>query len=581
MQTVRSLLQLLLLSAAISSHAADFEYRVNIEAPQRLQALLNEHLRIVALRDKPEMNIEQLRRVYRQTPEAIAKLLATEGYFEPKIDSSLEQRGSRWIASFEVDPGDPALVTKVDIRFSGHLATVSERNDRLRERLLENWRLTPGTRFRQDEWEAAKRTLLQPLLNERFPGARLAESEARVDVPERSVSIAIDVDSGPVFTFGALEIEGLQRYSPNVVQRLNPITPGQEYSHAKLLDFQQALQETGYFASAVVSIEPDPARPQNIPVRVVVNEARARRASIGLGYSTDAGARVTTEYQHANVFGRGWRWSSALRVEALRQTLEGELRFPRTRQRFDDRLGARYQHQDIQGETVRKSSVTATRARTRGRIETALSLTYQHEERTVAGAEGDRSNALVANYSWTQRKIDSLIFPTRGHVINLQAGGAPQALPDSTSFVRAYARGNYFRPVGEDGLLVLRSELGLVGAKTRRHIPSDYLFRAGGDTSVRGYAYQSLGVREGDAIVGGRTLAVGSIEYDHYFTDNWGGAIFYDVGGASDTPKDLELNHGFGVGARWKSPIGPLNVDVAYGQQVRKVRLHFSVGLAF
>jgi translocation and assembly module TamA len=118
-------------------------------------------------------------------------------------------------------------------------------------------------------------------------------------------------------------------------------------------------------------------------------------------------------------------------------------------------------------------------------------------------------------------------------------------------------------------------------AQARTGIPSVFLFRTGGDQSVRGYAFESLGVPLGDAIVGGRYLAVASAEYTHWVTDTLGAAAFVDVGDAFDRPKKFDAAFGIGIGVRYKSPIGPVRADVAYGERTGKIRLHFSVGYSF
>jgi translocation and assembly module TamA len=135
--------------------------------------------------------------------------------------------------------------------------------------------------------------------------------------------------------------------------------------------------------------------------------------------------------------------------------------------------------------------------------------------------------------------------------------------------------------MGTSGTLILKGEAGAVLSSDKVGVPSTFLFRAGGDQSVRGYGYQQLGVREGDAIVGGRYLLTGGAEYQYWFRPPWGVAFFVDAGNAADKVKDLKPEYGYGVGARWRSPVGPINVDVAYGQAVRKVRLNFSLGLTF
>jgi translocation and assembly module TamA len=66
-----------------------------------------------------------------------------------------------------------------------------------------------------------------------------------------------------------------------------------------------------------------------------------------------------------------------------------------------------------------------------------------------------------------------------------------------------------------------------------------------------------------------------------WIADSWGIAAFVDAGNAADRGSDLKPVYGYGVGARLRTPIGPMRLDVAYGEATRTVRLHLSVGLAF
>jgi len=97
---------------------------------------------------------------------------------------------------------------------------------------------------------------------------------------------------------------------------------------------------------------------------------------------------------------------------------------------------------------------------------------------------------------------------------------------------------------------------------------------------VRGFAYQSLGVIYGGAVVDGRVMATGSAEYTHWF-GNWGVALFSDAGGAADVAPDLRMSLGYGIGARWRSPVGPLALDLARGKGQPDLRVHFSIAVAF
>ena len=111
-------------------------------------------------------------------------------------------------------------------------------------------------------------------------------------------------------------------------------------------------------------------------------------------------------------------------------------------------------------------------------------------------------------------------------------------------------------------------------------VPDDFGFRTGGARSIRGYKYQSIGLKRNSAIVGAPAMVVGSVEYDHYFNERWGMGVFVDAGDAAKSFGDMSLAVGYGVGARAHAGRA-LVLDVAYGQRDRSLRLHFSLGIAF
>lgn len=581
MPLTRVVLIAFLMWLPIGALAEAFTYAVEINAPEAHRKLLEEHLEIFKWRDNPRMNAERLRLLVRQTPDNIRDLLETEGFYSPVIGSSLEERPGSWLARFTVQPGEPVLVARFEVEVRGAFADGSEQNAARLQEMRERWPLRPGKVFRQDEWEAAKRGALQALLIERYPAARVEFSQATVNPETREAFLQVTLESGPPFTFGATEVSGLKRYPRSIVDRLNPAEQGSPYSQARLLDFQARLQDSPYFSSALVSLEADPAQPENVPVRVEVEEKPSRKVGFGIGASTNTGARGQVEYQHLDFMDRAWRLTTLLKLESKKQLLNAEVQFPRTRQGYRDSVSAFSARDNIENEVTTRVGVGAHRSRVVGKIETVLAVQYQTEQQRVPGVPDDNRQALAVNYGWTRRDVDNLLYPTRGHLVNAQIGGAAKALLSDQDFVRGYARLLYFYPVGKNGTLLLRGEMGATLAQSRQGIPSDFLFRAGGDQSVRGYAYQSLGVKEGDAVVGGRYLGVASAEYVHWLQPAWGAAVFYDVGTAADEPGEFKPVQGFGAGARWKSPVGPLNLDVAYGRETSEYRLHFSVGFAF
>ncbi len=574
------LLAVLLLCPALV-RAEAFQYTIEMDVPQQYRELLQRNLEIYRWQNNPRMNADQLQRLFKRTPDEIRALISSEGFFSPRIESGLAEKSGVWVARFSVAPGEPARVSSLTLRVEGPFADGSSENAARLTQMREQWPLNPGAVFRQQDWEAAKRGALQKLLIERYPSAGISFSQATVDPETNQVALEVALDSGPAFTFGGLEVSGLKRYPRSIVERLSAIEPGAPYAQSKLLDFQQRLQDSLYFSSAQVTAETDPAHPERVPVRVEVTENPSRKLGFGVGVSTNTGARAQIDYRDLNFFDRAWRLSSALKLETKKQGLNGEVQFPLTEAGYRDSINALLERTDIEGEVTRKIGIGAKRSRVTGKIETALAMQYQAERQDVAGAESKLNKALTLNYSWTKRDVDNLLYPTRGYLFNAQVGGGAKALLSDQDFGRGYGRLVYFHPLGARDSLILRVEAGMVAAASRDGIPSDFLFRTGGDQSVRGYAYQSLGLKQGTAVVGGRYLGVASAEYVHWVMPKWGAALFFDAGNAVDEVKEFKAVQGYGAGVRWKSPVGPLNFDIAYGRDVEQLRLHFSVGFTF
>lgn len=569
------------LLASLDPAQAAPAYVVSLQVPQAQRPLLEKHLDLFRWRDSERMDEAQLRRLVSQAPAQVRTFLATEGFYSPQVEARLEQIGGEWRVNLTVQPGDPVRVGQVDLHVAGPFDNGSADSRARLDKLRADWPLRSGAVFRHTDWESAKRASLRSLLLDRYPAANVSTSQATVDPERKSAALFLTLDSGPAFSYGAMRIEGLRRYPASVVERINPIHPGEPYTQAKLLELQSRLQDSPYFASASVHMDIDPAHPDAVPVQVQVVENKARTLGLGIGASTDTGPRAQVSYRDLNLLGRAWRLSGTLKVAQKEQTLGGELQFPQTGAGYQNSLTAGLTRTDVEGEVTRTLTLGAKRSRLHGKIETSQGLSYTREQQDVAGAPGDHSAALVASWSWTRRDVDSLLYPTRGTLFNVQANAAHQGLLSDQSFVRGYGKATWFHPLGDKGQLILRGELGAVAADNRDGIPSDYLFRTGGDQTVRGYAYQSLGVPEGDAIVGGRWLAVASVEYVYWLRPQWGAAVFVDAGDAADQFVDLDPVLGYGLGARWKSPIGLLGLDVARGQETDETRLHFSVGYSF
>ena len=575
-------LVLLLSSASLQAAAAvaaQPALDVQLDAPEQVRELLERHVRVLRSEELvlPEAAADRSA-MARRTRREVGQLLATEGYFSPTIRIDRSEAGL-WL--LKVEPGPRTMVESVSIVFEGQVISPEEVGgsaylDQLRAR----WSLAVGQPFRQGDWDGAKQGLLDAVSARSYAAARILDSRAEID-PEKAVArLSITLDSGPAFYLGELQVSGLQELPADLVQRYSQLRVGEPYDREALLAFQTGLQNTPHFASVIVDIDRDPALAAAVPVRVQVAEAQPKYLGFGAGVSSNTGFRVEANYRDVNLLHRGWELSTGLRLEQRRQSAYADVFLPPAG-RDRDSFGALVDRSDLEGLRVTSQALGVARNTVRGDIETQLALRLQHERLQPDGAQESSHNTLTANWTWIRRKVDDLLDPTHGLVLEFQLGGGAAIALADRDFVRLYGRAVRYQPVGERDVFILRAEAGATLADSREGIPQDFLFRTGGAQSVRGYAYQSLGVSEGEATVGGRYLGVMSAEYVHWFQPQWGVAAFVDAGDAADTREDFDLRTGYGLGARWRSPAGPLAIDLAWGHSERALRLHFGVAIAF
>lgn len=546
--------------------------------------LLKEHIPALASDADPQIPTPAL---LRKLHQEIAGILATEGYFSPNIQFNKIADERRM--DIQVDAGPRSYIKELVITLKGDLQDASLAGDaqkaQLREQLLQSWELPKGAAFRQEDWSHAKTSLLEKLKSRLYAGASLVDSRANVDTDTNLVTLELDLDSGAAFRFGDLQVSGLERYPRWLLDRFNPPKKGEEYSSVQLLEFQRALQNSAYFSSVVFNLEPDSSKADALPIEVALVEKQTRDFGWGGGYSSSTGLRTELSYRDRNVFDQVWDLRSALRVEQKRQLAYTDVYLPPSDAYKLDSFGVLVDRLNNEGVLQTRSAIGLKRITTQGLIEQRLGINYTQEkvlvnENTALELER-KSRALVVSAGWIWRHVDDVFAPTKGQRAQIDFAYSEKSLISDQRFLRAYGKYQVWVPVLKRDQLLLRLEVGKVFSSGASGIPEDYLFRTGGSTSVRGYAYQSLGVKNGAAVVGGSTLLSSSMEYVHWNSETLGLALFADAGDAGKSWKEMRLKQAVGIGSRIKTPAGPIALDVAYGRQTRKFRLDFSIAIAF
>jgi translocation and assembly module TamA len=561
-------------------------FSLRVIAPDEVQALLLAHLELLRYQQLQDLDETELQRLVQDARTQVRELLATRGHFSPQVQMSLQAgppAGPAWNIVIEAEPGPAATVNQVDLNFSGDI--LGDQALSRRQELQQQWSLPAGSRFTQQAWDRAKADSLRQLQQTAYPRARLLGSEARVDTATHQVHLQIHLDSGPHVQLGPVVVSGQDRYGTEQVTRLAQLLQGQEYRQSDLLEAQQRLVASGYYDAVFVSLDPD-GLPQANPVLIELREAPRRKWVLGLGVRSESGPRLSLEYLHHRLPWLDWRATFKAALDRSQQTFGLDLLEPPDPKLWRRTAAVHFDRIDYTGYALHTQRLRAGRVRLSESLD--QSWYVQHDRAQRSGLINDREDAVSAHLALTRRQFNQLPFPDQGWGLGLELGAGLSLGAQPEPYGRWLVRALRVQALRQGASrLALRAQLGGVLSRRPEDLPSSQLFLAGGEQSVRGYAPGSIGVQVRDGVVvAGRYLATGTLEWQWPLGwlqsgGPWEGVLFADAGAVANSASELQVRSAWGVGARWRSPVGPLQIDLAHALQENRWRLHLSVGFKF
>lgn len=515
----------------------------------------------------------RIRRLHARAEEEIKQALEPFGYYRVQVDGTLQQTEQGWLARYAVSPGPPVRIGTLDITLQGEA-----REDPAFRSLLDDFPIRKGQPLHHPRYETAKNTLRTLAAERGYFDAELRRHRVEVDLDAYSARVELLFDSGPRYRFGPVQFEDTV-VNQELLRSFQAFQEGEPYLADKLLELQRDLIDSDYFERVDVDPQPERSVERAVPVQVKLTARPRSRYSAGVGYGTDTGARGSLGFERRYVNRRGHRFRSELQISQIASQVEARYEIPVRDPRTDRLFGrARYSDEELDTSTSKTLELGVGLEQKLGLWRQVFSLTYLDSDFTVGTQQG-HATLLMPGASWTRIKSDNPLFVHHGSRVGLDVRGAYEDVLSDTSFVQVRAHGKWIRSVGRDRILI-RGEAGSTWVDDFSSLPPSVRFFAGGDYSVRGFAYQSLGPEDGAGnVIGGRHLLVGSIEYEHRLKDKWAAAVFYDAGNAIDNFGD-ELEHSAGVGVRWRSPVGWVRVDIAkpLSEPDEGIRLHLTIG---
>ncbi len=595
------------------AHAATRE--LVVDAPSPFKALLEKNLdieRAARLAETDSLDDSEWARLVAAAPAQGRALAQTEGYFRAEVTVAADPADAHRIL-IKLVPGEPATVGRYTLEFDGELARQAESGDQkaldLEARLRSEWALQQGQVFRNGNWDGAKAQTLSALRNEGYAAAVWTATAAQVDPATNKARLFLVADTGPRFLAGELVVEGLERQPERSVRPLAGFGPGTPLTQTRLIDYQDRLQKTGLFDQVAVVYDPDPAQAAHATVTVHVHEQSLQQATVAVGYNSLTRSRITLEHVDRQVFGLPVTSSNKVQWGKLLRAWDVSLATHPAESFHSWLVGGSVSSIQSTDDLVRAASVRFGRTQNSNALDR---MTYAQVERSIQCTPRDpdlpasvgytydcvEARALSLNQANVWRNVDSVVLPTDGYTLSGQVGvgvaGGPRSAQQRATdggpasaygpYTRLYGRITEYWPLPSSFYLQGRLELGQIVVRPGVAMPDAEQWRAGGEDSVRGYAWRSLAPYGANGIVGGNSLITTSIEIAHPFTSTlpsvwW--ATFVDAGRAAARFNDLKMAVGYGLGVRWRSPVGPLKIDWSWGEEVHRGRLDLSIGIAF
>ena len=478
-----------------------------------------------------------------------------------------------------VDLGEPVTVRRSNLAIEGEGG-----NDKYLRQDLGKFLPQTGDVFDHELYEASKARITRRLAERGYFDADFASRQVAVTRAEHAADIDLVWNSGDRYDMGPITITQTPKHiiRDSLIEKLIYWEEGSYYHQGKLDRFRESLARLDYFAGIDIQPRPEDAVEGEVPVTVTLTPAKRSIYTAGLSYGTDSGAGVRLGLERRYINDRGHKLLSQIDWAQKRKTATVQYRIPAFAW-LDGWYTASVQLADEQTDYMdnRRAEFVASRSGQIDRRLTAVASLHVLRERWAYTGDLDHPGYRYGSFTFPSLRAeyvdaDDRLYPRNGLGASVLLRGAHEGLGSDAGFMQAHARASWFKGVGARSRLIVRGELGHTFTGEVVDMPPSLRFFAGGDRSIRGYGYREVGPRIGDFGLGGKNVVTTSLEFERYFNESWGAAVFVDSGSAFNG-KDPDMHTGVGIGVRWRSPVGPVRIDIARG--LDDPRSPFTIGL--
>ena len=519
---------------------------------------IRNHLSLTRLQENETPSEAAFARLYGKARQEAAKALEPFGYYSPEITISQQRKDGSHHVEMVVSTGPPVTIREVQVTLTGP----GEQDNTLLE-TAQRLPLHQGDVLEHQVYEDSKEQLLAVALESGYHQAAFRHSRVAVSKKSLSAAVHLQLDTGPRYLFGPLSFDA-DFIDHDLLRKIAPVRQGDAFSPKALTRLRQSLFNTDYFKTVDIEYNFDQATSLEIPVKVVLTPNLAHKYGVGFGYGTDTGLRGTLEYINRHINRLGHQLYVQLQPSQRKSNLSGIYTIPigdPTRDRLT--LGAKYESAQFDTTDTTSLNTTVSLDHFRDKGEYSTSLQFLDEQYSI-GANNNHASLFIPGLKGSVFWADDRITTKRGIRFTATAIGSEETLLADTSFLQTTLRTKAIYTLFDQWRCIGRADIGTTLVEDISDLPPTLRYYAGGDQSVRGYGYKSIGPVDAEGnTIGGKDLLVYSVELERSLFDAWSGAVFYDSGTAMDSFSNITLHSGAGVGVRWSGVFGQIRFDLA------------------
>lgn len=513
----------------------------------------------------------KIRRFAIESLKSVREAASPYGYFKPKVTYSVFHDGNVWTVRYNVRLGEPVKITEIDVRVSGPGAQNKKIN-----KYIKNFPLHKGDILVSSQYTAARDKFFDIANNQGYIKATPEVTKVLVNTKTHSAVIRIHLDTGERYYFGDLYFNK-SPYSDAFMNRFNVFNQNRPFSSKELLQYQQDMNASRYFSQVVVIPKIADANNNRVPIHASVVPPKDHRYSFGLGYGTFTGPRVTAGMTFNRLTANGHAFDAKLKASsvltgfAAKYLIPGE--DPLTEQWF---VGANFSEFQPKEGTSRSKTLSGGYTKKMGHWTLDANLTLLFERFIVNNTPPPRNaQELYPTLRLSYMKADNIVRPQWARSMHVSVRGASREVLSGSNFVQGNLAGKIFMTPLSFMHIIARAELGYTIVENLDDFPLSLRYFAGGLNSIRGFPESSIGP--------GRYLGTASLEYRNHITENISGAVFYDIGTATNHFGDPPLSRGAGVGLVYESVVGPIKLYYAraLSKKGQPHSIEFSIGPEF